>query len=264
MDYPTIFDGSMKQPKYPSNVIDIIFEGSNQLGIALSENSLAGMAQHMELLAQWGKRINLTSLRDPVEIAVLHFIDSLTVFKVLPFASGMRILDIGTGAGFPGMVMKTADSSLKLTLLDRDTKKVVFLKHLAHKLGLTGITFLNMPLEVVLGKQGFHGFDAAISRAVSSDPDFMDSLCCLLQPTGLSNKNVWSRLFGRKSFFEELHSTGGVGRIPSFSSQIQESTSLFPEGLDLHRNTLTLCLKTKENCHFCGHRRIYIGSLSIL
>jgi 16S rRNA (guanine527-N7)-methyltransferase len=184
MDYPTIFDGSMKQPKYPSNVIDIIFEGSNQLGIALSENSLAGMAQHMELLAQWGKRINLTSLRDPVEIAVLHFIDSLTVFKVLPFASGMRILDIGTGAGFPGMVMKTADSSLKLTLLDRDTKKVVFLKHLAHKLGLTGITFLNMPLEVVLGKQGFHGFDAAISRAVSSDPDFMDSLCCLLQPTG--------------------------------------------------------------------------------
>ncbi|MBI5252588.1 MAG: class I SAM-dependent methyltransferase, partial [Desulfomonile tiedjei] len=59
------------------------------------------MALHMELLSEWGKKINLTTVREPLEIAVLHFLDSLTVFKVLPRGLSFNLLDVGSGAGFP-------------------------------------------------------------------------------------------------------------------------------------------------------------------
>lgn len=167
-----------------NEIADILVEGSSQLGVPLPAESIPRMIRHLELLLQWGSRINLTALSDPVEIAVLHFLDSLTVFKVFPFASGLRVIDVGTGAGFPGMVLATADASINVTLLDRDPKKIVFLKHVAHHLGIMGITFLNHPLEVLLQAKVAPEFDAAVSRAVSSDPDFMDSLHLVLSARG--------------------------------------------------------------------------------
>ncbi len=174
----------MKQLIQKDKIANIFIEGSSQLGVNVSESCIFGMLCHIEILLEWGAKTNLTSIRDPMEIAVLHFLDSLTVFKVLPFASGLRILDVGTGAGFPGMVLRIADTSLDVALLDRDPKKIVFLKHVAHKLGIKGITFLNLPLDVLLQAETSPGFDVVVSRAVSSDPDFLDSLHLLLKPHG--------------------------------------------------------------------------------
>ncbi|MDQ7781579.1 MAG: 16S rRNA (guanine(527)-N(7))-methyltransferase RsmG [Desulfomonilaceae bacterium] len=162
----------------------MLIDGSSLLGVAVPEDGPAKMIRHLKLVLGWGAKMNLTSLRDPLRIAVLHFLDSLTVFKVLPLGSGVRVIDVGSGAGFPGMVLKIADPSLDVTLLDRNPRKVVFLKHAAHRLELKGITFLNLPVEALLQEGKIPAYDVVVSRALSSDPHFLDSLYRLLRPGG--------------------------------------------------------------------------------
>jgi 16S rRNA (guanine527-N7)-methyltransferase len=162
-----------------------IEEGSRVLGIAIDSGEAAKMVRYIQLLMEWSVRTNLTSLKDPVEIAVFHFLDSLTVFKVAPRFAGFRVLDVGSGAGFPGMVMKIADGSLDMTLLDPNPRKIVFLKEVARKLGLTGVSFLNKKLETLLESLETRNFDLVVSRALSSAPAFFERLNEVLTANGL-------------------------------------------------------------------------------
>jgi len=134
------------------------------------------MVRHMELILQWRSTLNLTSLKDPSDMAVFHYLDSLTVLKVLGLLSGFRLLDVGSGAGFPGMVLGMADDSLRISLLDRDPKKIVFLKHAARHVGLHGVVFLNVSLSDLFRQSHPPFFDAVVSRAFSSDETLLDSL----------------------------------------------------------------------------------------
>ena len=171
----------------PDQIVDpreLIVRGSRILDVPLEDRAVRRMLRHMELLRIWGAKVNLTALKQPREIAVLHFLDSLTVFKVIPNIQGLRILDIGTGAGFPGIVLRTARDTLQLTLLDRDAKKIVFLKRLAYELGLEEIAYINKDLKELFENPGSTRFDVAVSRAFSSDPAIMDSTHSLLAPDG--------------------------------------------------------------------------------
>ncbi len=115
---------------------EIISLGSQQLGISLSHDAVERMLRHMQLVQTWNSRVNLTALTDARQMAVLHFLDSLTVFKVLPNLGTARVLDIGTGAGFPGVVLGSVLDELDLMLLDRNPAKIVFLKYVIKELGL--------------------------------------------------------------------------------------------------------------------------------
>lgn len=171
----------------PAQIVDrreLIIRGSRLLGIPLPDRAVHTMLRHMELLQVWGTKVNLTALKKSREIAVLHFLDSLTVFKVIPDIEDLKILDIGTGAGFPGIVLRTARETLRLTLLDRDAKKIVFLKRLAHELGLEGIAYINSDLKDFVENPGSTRFDIAVSRAFSSNPTIIDSVHPLLVPRG--------------------------------------------------------------------------------
>jgi len=162
----------------------LLREGSRVLGISLRRDAIGKMLRHMELLIRWNSRINLTALRDPAKIAILHFLDSLTVLKVLPSLSGLRILDVGSGAGFPGLVMRTVKDSLRLSLLDRDPKKIVFLKIVAQELGLTDVTFINVALATFLHEHGSQEYDGVVCRAFSPDDAVLDSFHHLLASDG--------------------------------------------------------------------------------
>jgi 16S rRNA (guanine527-N7)-methyltransferase len=142
------------------------------------------MIVHIRLLCEWRQRAGLTALTDPGEIAVLHFLDSLTVFNVIPRDSGLAILDVGSGAGFPGLVLKTADPSLKLTVLDRDPKKIVFLKYVTSELGLSQVRFLNGHVADLIDAPAVTHYDIVISRAVFADIRVLESLSGLLGPRG--------------------------------------------------------------------------------
>lgn len=163
---------------------DIIVKGAQSLGIPLDNRAVDRMMLHLTLLMEWGKKKNLTAIRDPKEIAIRHFLDSLTVLNVIPEGNPLTMLDIGSGAGFPGVVIRTARAAFQLTLLDRDVYRIVFLKHLVGKLGIEGVRFLNSTLEALPNDPNFPRFDIIVSRAYSSDPIFWDDLIPLVNPGG--------------------------------------------------------------------------------
>jgi 16S rRNA (guanine527-N7)-methyltransferase len=166
----------------PHEPAEIIRQGSRLLEIPVSDEVVSKMIRHMELLIDWSSRVNLTALKNPQDIAIFHFLDSLTVFKVLP-KRALTVLDIGSGAGFPGIVMRTAEQSITLSVLDRDPKKIVFLKQVARELDLFGVRFLNFLLQDVMRFSSAY-FDVVISRAFASDPNLIDALHQLVAPTG--------------------------------------------------------------------------------
>ena len=174
----------MTPQKPPFDPYELIVQGCRILDIPLQDSAAHKMIHHMELLRNWGTKINLTAIEDPRDMAILHFLDSLTVFKVITMGSRLSILDIGSGGGFPGLVLRTADETLRVTLLDRDPKKIVFLKHAARALNLAGVDFINMSLKNLLVHPSAGRFDRIVSRGFSSNITVLDGLHSLLAPAG--------------------------------------------------------------------------------
>ncbi len=193
----------------PTDILALISEGCRTLNIPVNNKAIQKMIHYMDLIRAWMTKVNLTAVTEPREMGVNHFLDSLTVFKVIPLNSGLRILDVGTGAGFPGLVLRIVDPSLDLTLLDRDPKKIVFLKHVARELNLTGITFLNKTLEKVIEDPPNSKFDCVISRAFSSKKLDLEtfglvlaSKGMLITMTGPSSSDVTLKNFDLINFWE--------------------------------------------------------------
>jgi 16S rRNA (guanine527-N7)-methyltransferase len=150
----------MSTLKYP--------ELEKELGIELSEGQRTQFNQFYELLVEWNKHMNLTGITDYDEVLSKHFFDSLTCVKGLENWENKKVIDVGTGAGFPGVPMKIANPSLEITLLDSLNKRINFLDTVAGQLGLENV-------ELVHGRAEDYGqnvdyreqYDAAISRAVA-------------------------------------------------------------------------------------------------
>ncbi|MFH0825150.1 MAG: 16S rRNA (guanine(527)-N(7))-methyltransferase RsmG [Pseudomonadota bacterium] len=174
----------MKTSKPNQDTLNLIIRGSMDLGVPVNAEAARRLCRHLELIRLWSRRVDLTALDNLDQMAVLHVVDSLTVFKVLPLGSAGSFLDVGTGAGFPGLVMRIVDPSIRITLLDRTPGKIVFLKHAAHELGLTGIRFLNVSLGAFTSEPQHPTFDVVVSRAFSSDPSVIDGFHVLLKDGG--------------------------------------------------------------------------------
>lgn len=148
-------------------MIDILKNGCAELGIELSDEQFAKLERYAELLIEWNEKVNLTAITEPEEIAVKHFLDSLT-----PLATGRvgkKVIDVGTGAGFPGLVLKIARPDIELTLLDSLNKRLDFLKAAADELSLGGITFVHARAEDAGRDAALRAqFDTAVSRAVAN------------------------------------------------------------------------------------------------
>ena len=114
-------------------------ENLNSLGIKLTEKQQNQFLRYYELLTEWNKVMNLTSITDYDEVCEKHFVDSLCIVKVLDLTHVDNLIDIGTGAGFPGIPLKIAFPELQITLLDSLQKRVNFLNTVIQELSLTGI-----------------------------------------------------------------------------------------------------------------------------
>jgi 16S rRNA (guanine527-N7)-methyltransferase len=121
---------------------------------------------HAELV-RWNRSINLTGLRNNREITLKHFLDSLTPLTLLQPMKGERWIDVGTGAGFPGLVLKIVSPHLEMILLEAIGKKVAFLHHLTGLLRLEGVSVVQDRLEKLRGAVWERRFDLLLTRAVS-------------------------------------------------------------------------------------------------
>ena len=160
----------MRDKVAPKKEVDaLLAEGAKRLGVPLSTGRLSALLFYLAELKRWNEKINLTGLREDQEIVVKHFLDSLTPLSILDPEEAATWIDIGTGAGFPGLVLKIARPSLRMTLVESVEKKVTFLHHLIGRLALAGVTVVHDRLER-LAERGWKGaFDLLLSRALAPE-----------------------------------------------------------------------------------------------
>jgi len=148
--------------------------GAAKLGLPLNPRQVEQFHTYYDELLDWNRRVNLTALTDYEEVQIKHFLDSLTVTLALkqPIGGeGLRLIDVGAGAGFPGIPLKILLPTIKLTLLEATAKKAAFLQHLRRKLGLDDVEIIVGRAEDIAHKAQYREkFDIVLSRAVASLP----------------------------------------------------------------------------------------------
>ena len=172
---------------------DILTQGLAQLDITSPPEAMDRLCRYAQLLVEQNKVMNLTAITDPEGIARLHFLDSAALLPLCGGAAGKSLIDVGTGAGFPGLVLKILCPELKLTLLDSLGKRVNWLSQVARELGLKDVTCLHARAEEQALVKGYRdSFDLVTARAVA-DLRLLSELCLPYAKVGgtfLSMKSV--------------------------------------------------------------------------
>ncbi|MBW1867471.1 MAG: 16S rRNA (guanine(527)-N(7))-methyltransferase RsmG [Deltaproteobacteria bacterium] len=164
---------------------EVINIGADTFDIQIDSEKMDRFAAHAAELMQWNKKINLTAICKPLEIAVKHVLDSIIPSLIIP-SDKKKLLDIGSGGGFPGIPLKILLPSLSVTLIDASRKKVNFLKHIIRTLKLENIDALHIRAEEMAGTTGFEKkFDVIISRALTSLESFIAMALPLLSENGM-------------------------------------------------------------------------------
>ena len=146
---------------------NLIDEGAKDLDIQIDKRKIEKYTIHALELMKWNQKTNLTTITDPSEIAVKHFLDSMVPVKIIPPKASL--LDIGSGGGFPGIPLKISLPSLSVTMIDASRKKVSFLKHIIRILELKNTDAIHIRAEELAKKPVVERkFDIIISRALSS------------------------------------------------------------------------------------------------
>lgn len=147
----------------------IFDEKLKELGIELNENMKNQFDRYYELLVEWNKVMNLTGITEYEEVNEKHFVDSLSIVKVIDINKIDNIIDIGTGAGFPGIPLKIAFPHLKVTLLDSLNKRIKFLNAVIDELNLNHIETIHGRAEDYAKKTEYReNYDLCVSRAVAN------------------------------------------------------------------------------------------------
>lgn len=153
--------------------IALLKEEALKCQIELNDRQLEQFYKYKELLVEWNEKMNLTAITDDYEVIVKHFIDCLQCSKVI--TNEKSIIDVGTGAGFPGMVLAIYYPEIKFTLLDALNKRLIFLAEVISKLNITNVEIVHgRAEETVRINNLYHAYDASVSRAVANLPVLLE------------------------------------------------------------------------------------------
>ena len=197
-----------------------LHQGARALGLALDEMALAHLVAYLDLLAKWNRVYNLTAVRDPTQMLTHHVLDSLAVISPLRRHTGgapMRLLDVGSGGGLPGVVIAICCPEMAVTCVDTVAKKANFIQHVAASLGLKNLRGLHARVEAVDER-----FDVVTSRAVASLADFVT-----WSRGALAEEGVWLAMKGKRPADE-------MAALPAFA-QVFHVEPLQVPGLDAER-----------------------------
>ncbi|HHV38372.1 MAG TPA: 16S rRNA (guanine(527)-N(7))-methyltransferase RsmG [Tepidimicrobium sp.] len=149
--------------------IDTLIAGSKELGINLNERSISRFKLFKRLLLEWNEKMNITSITDNEEVDIKHLIDSITLLSTELFNSGERVIDIGTGGGFPGIPLKIVKENLDMMLLDSLNKRIRFLNEVINRLEFKDIVAIHGRAEELGRREEYReNYDVVVSRAVAT------------------------------------------------------------------------------------------------
>ncbi|MGN0521361.1 MAG: 16S rRNA (guanine(527)-N(7))-methyltransferase RsmG [Eubacterium sp.] len=146
---------------------DLLAREAEKIGIDLGDYGIERFDNYAERLLRWNEHVNLTSITDPDEILIKHFIDCLYIFKYVDMKDDEKIVDVGSGAGFPGMPLLMANPKLDVTFVDSVGKKLAFLKDVLRTSGLFGEIVHKRAEEIGKDSDYRESFDYAVARAVA-------------------------------------------------------------------------------------------------
>lgn len=177
------------------------------INIQLPESKIRDFYTYMEILIEWNKKINLTAIVEKDEVIDKHFIDSLTISQYI--GDSENIIDVGTGAGFPGIPLKIVRDSLKIDLLDSLNKRINFLNEIINKLELKNITTIHSRVEDEANKkEKRESYNIAVSRAVANLPVLLEYLLPLVKVGGkcicMKGANIEEEISNSKKALKEL------------------------------------------------------------
>ena len=158
-------------------------EELKKINISLTEKQLEQLNVYFNLLVEWNKKINLTRIIDEKDVYLKHFYDSLTLIKVIDLNRDLSLCDIGTGAGFPGLVLKIVFPNLKVTLVDALLKRINFLNIVIKELGLSNIETIHNRAEDY-AKLNKNKFDVVTCRAVSKLDNLLNYCIPIVKKNG--------------------------------------------------------------------------------
>lgn len=149
-------------------IIEILKKHASEYAIEINQDLAEKLEVYGKLLKEWNDKINLTAIKDDEGIAIKHFLDCLLVSKVAEFKDGMSIIDVGTGAGFPGLVIAAAYPNVNVTLLDSTGKKLKAVENMAEEMGVKNVKIVHSRAEDAGKNPEFREkYDFATARAVA-------------------------------------------------------------------------------------------------
>lgn len=218
--------------------IDLQTMATDLFGVMLTPEQVTLFETYLQELIDWNTRINLTSIVEPEAVRVKHFLDSLSVIKATPVQSGMRLLDVGSGAGFPGIPLHISITDLHTTLLESTGKKITFLDHIVKTLKLESVKTLNARAEDA-GHLSNHRaqYDLVLARAVARLPVLLEYM--------LPFARVGGRCVAMKgaSVFEEIKDSENALKV--LGGQVVHVETVTLPGIEDH-HYLAVIEKTKS------------------
>jgi len=207
-----------------------LIKGAEKLGLSLDASKLEQFATYYRELGDWNNRINLTAITDIDDVQVKHFLDSLTLIPIIceRVHGSCCIIDVGTGAGFPGVPLKIAIPDIKMVLLEATAKKVSFLEYIITKLELSDIEVIKGRSEEAAQNPRFRErFDVAVARAVAELP----VLCELTLPFCA----IGGCVIAHKKGDIQLELEQSLKAIETLGGRLSKAEKVEAEGLDDER-----------------------------
>lgn len=186
----------------------LLISQAAELGVEIDDEAADRFDKYAQMLVETNKTLNLTAITEPDEIVSKHFVDCLSVFKFVDFPEGAKVIDVGTGAGFPGVVLLIARPDLNITLLDSTKKRLSFVESVVRELRLTA-DIVHMRAEEA-GKAGSYRerYDIALARAVAN-MQTLSEYCLPFVKTG----GVFAAMKGAKAAQELAAAQGAVRKL---------------------------------------------------